>query len=238
MTSVVGAIAANATPGWYSQGQGFTGPGVAFARVDDGLQAWAVNPGSPYMCGSDNDHSSNHTNGNSNGIGSPPKDGKASLRVEPNTLPVRFAKRARSKSPKSPLRRLKRDWPEGWDLYTRRCRDPTWRLNPEVQSLCETYTINRFNFFHCRFEDAMKGKSKEGQQKTILEDNVKDPPVTGRSRQNTRRFIRSRRRMLWTPDIKFIHTRPKRKGVRKDGPVVQSKNTQKKRETRRYSVRM
>ncbi|KAJ7839414.1 hypothetical protein B0H13DRAFT_1911253 [Mycena leptocephala] len=173
------------------------------SRSKPDFGSMAVDPGSPYMCGSDNGHSSNHTNGNSNGIAvdapdvravdAQPKDGKASLRVEPNTLPVRFAKRARSKSPKSPLRRLK---------------------------------------------DAMKGKSEEGQQKTILEDNVKDPPVTGRSRQNTRRFIRSRRRMLWTPDIKFIHTRPKRKGERKDGPVVPSKNTQKKRETRRYSIRI
>ncbi|KAJ7923912.1 hypothetical protein B0H13DRAFT_1864533 [Mycena leptocephala] len=163
------------------------------SRSKPDFESMAVDPGSPYMCGSDNDHSSNHTNGNSNGIAvdapdvravdAQPKAGKASLRVEPNTLPVRFAKRARSKIPKSPLRRLK---------------------------------------------DAMKGKSEEGQQKTILKDNVKNPPVTGRSRQNTRRFIRSRRRMLWTPDIKFIHTRPKRKGVRKDGPVVQSKNTQKR----------
>ncbi|KAJ6531690.1 hypothetical protein B0H10DRAFT_1973274 [Mycena sp. CBHHK59/15] len=89
------------------------------SRSKPDFESMAVNPGSPYMCGSDNDHSSNHTNGNSNGIAvdapdvravdAQPKDGKASLRVEPNTLPVRFAKRARSKSPKSPLRRLKKD---------------------------------------------------------------------------------------------------------------------------------
>jgi hypothetical protein len=47
-------------------------------------------------------------------------------------------------------------------------RDPKWSLNQDVQSLRDRYTVARFNFFHRRFQDAMKEKNKNEHPNEII----------------------------------------------------------------------